>query len=270
MSTPSWKWLSRSNVRREVPGRAASGGASARPCLPAVEALGDRILLSVAVPAASSDGPPPADQILIGLLKGELKLAAGEIAALQQVGGADPQLVHKLTEAFLKVNDVIQKAGEATIKGESLDSKHKDLVEFLDSEFLKIDSALAGLPQGSEAVKAAIDGIKLSAGDLLTGLSNVKLDTLDSKEQQQFLKITDAFFKYDDAFLKIEEDVLARKAGKGQQEFLIIKMNEVLISSVQKLSDDGLKEQLTGLVAQTEKILIGLLQPGETGGDVIG
>jgi len=91
MSTPSWKWLQRSNAR-ELTARAEPAGASPRPCLPAVEALGDRILLSAVAPAAaSSDGPPPADQILIGLIKGELKLATSELAALQLVGGEDPQ-----------------------------------------------------------------------------------------------------------------------------------------------------------------------------------
>jgi hypothetical protein len=270
MSNPSWKWLSRSSAR-ELPSRASSSGAPARPCLPTVEALGDRILLSAVAPAAASEGPPPIDRILIGLIKGELNLATSEIAALKLVGGDDPQLLHKVTEALLRVDDVVNKVGEAVIKGDLTQEKQNKALELIDSEFLKIDSAIADLPGGAqEGLKAALDTIKLSAGDLLGALSNIKLDELSDKAQQTYLKIADVFGDVDAGLLKIEEGVLARKAGKGQQEFLVIKLNDVLVSSVQKLGNDALKEQLSGIVADTEKILIGLLQPSETPGDVIG
>ena len=62
--------------------------------------------------------------------------------------------------------------------------------------------------------------------------------------------------------LKVQEAVLLRKAGKGQQEFLIIKMNDIIITKV--VSDPQLKESLQDLAASTEKILIGLLQPPTT------
>ena len=271
MSTPSWKWLQRSNAR-ELTARAESPGAPSRPCLPAVEALGDRILLSAVAPAAgSSDGPPPADQILIGLIKGELKLATSELAALQLVGGEDPQLLHKVTEGLLNISNVVSKVGEAVIKGDLTDHKENKAVELLDSEFLKLDSAISGLSGGAqEGLKAALDTIKLNAGQLVGALSNLKLDELSDKTRQTFLKIADVFGDVDAGLLKIEESVLARKAGKGQQDFLVIKLNDILVSSFKKLDDARLKEQLTGIVADTEKILIGLLQPGETGGDVIG
>jgi len=141
----------------------------------------------------------------------------------------------------------------------------------LDSEFLKLDSAISGLSGGAqEGLKAALDTIKLNAGQLVGALSNLKLDELSDKTRQTFLKIADVFGDVDAGLLKIEESVLARKAGKGQQDFLVIKLNDILVSSFKKLDDARLKEQLTGIVADTEKILIGLLQPGETGGDVIG
>ena len=53
---------------------------------------------------AASEGPPPVDRVLIGLLQGELKLATQEVAVLKLIGDQDPQLLHKLTEAFAKVN----------------------------------------------------------------------------------------------------------------------------------------------------------------------
>src|SRR5438552_3603381 len=105
MSGPSWKWLSSRPTARELAAAGASGQSPARPCLPRVEPLGDRILLSVAPAAASTtDGPPPINQVLIGLLQGELKLATQEVAALNIVGGDNPQLLHKLTEAFLSID----------------------------------------------------------------------------------------------------------------------------------------------------------------------
>jgi hypothetical protein len=274
MSHPSFKWMpSRDNVRD----LAAAGmtPATARPCLPAVEQLGDRILLSAVAPAAASEGPPPVDRVLIGLLQGELKLATQEVAVLKLIGDQDPQLLHKLTEAFAKVNrDIFAKLGD--IKGESLDEKHKDAVASLDRDFLKIDNILTGavanLPGGTqETLKSLVGDIKLNAGDLLDAVSGMKLDTLDQKVREQYLKITDDFLKFDQGLLKIEEQVLTtdRKAGKGQQEFLLIKMNDVIISSIQKLSDGNLKENLAGLLADTDKILIGLLQPSDTGDQIV-
>jgi hypothetical protein len=271
MSTPSWKWLSSRLTARELVAGAASSRMPSRPCLPAVEALGDRIMLSAVAPAAASEGPPPADQILIGLIKGELNLATSELAALKLAGGEDAQLLHKITESFLKIDDVVNKVGEAVIKGELTENKDSKALELLDAEFVKLDAAIGGLSGNTqEQLKAAIGDIKLSAGDLVGALSNIKLDEVSDKERQTFLKIADAFGDVDAGLLKIEEAVLARKAGKGQQEFLVIKLTDVLVSSFQKLSDAGLKEQLSGIVADTEKILIGLLQPGETPGDVIG
>ena len=274
MSHPSFKWMpSRDNVRDLA--AAGTTPATSRPCLPAVEQLGDRILLSAVAPAAATDGPPPVDRVLIGLLQGELKLATQEAAVLKLIGGADPQLVHKLTEAFEKVNsDVFLKLGD--IKGESIDEKHKDEIASLDQDFLKIDGilqgALANVPGGTqETIKAAVGDIKLNAGDLLDAVSGIKLDTIDEKAQVQYLKIASDFLKLDQGLLKIEEQVLttARKAGKGQQEFLLIKMTDIIVSSVQKLSDGNLKENLLGLLADTDKILIGLLQPSDTGDQIV-
>ena len=102
MSNPSWKWLSSRSTARELAAQALRSKAPPRPCLPAVEPLGDRIMLSVSA-AAATDGPPPIDQVLIGLIKGELSLATSELAAMKLAGGEDRQLLHKLTEGFLKI-----------------------------------------------------------------------------------------------------------------------------------------------------------------------
>jgi hypothetical protein len=265
---PSWKWLSRGSKAHDL--AASAKTTSSRPCLPVIEQLGDRVMLSAApVPAASSDGPPPANQILIGLLQGELKLANSELSALRIAGGAeDPSLVHKLNERFLKIDQEISTLGEAILKGDLSQHKENKIIEQIGSEFLKIDELVGGFPQDvQESIKAAIDGIKLSTGDLVASLS--KFDTIDisQKEQLQFLKITDAFGDLDAALLKLQEGIVEQKDTFDKQKYLEIKLEDVLVSSA-KIEDQGLQRELLGLAAQTEKILIGLLQPPSTG-DVI-
>jgi len=135
MPVPTWNWLPLRNHRRHDPGDTPAA-VPTRPCLPAVEPLGDRVMLSAA-PAAAAEGPPPADQILIGLLKGQLGLATQELAALK-LAGDDSQLVHKLTERFLKIDDVANKYGDALIKGDLTDQKIKLALFELEQQFLKI------------------------------------------------------------------------------------------------------------------------------------
>jgi hypothetical protein len=264
-SKPSWKWLSRACNARDL---AASGrNTSSRPCLPVIEQLGDRVMLSAApVPAAaSSEEPPPINQVLIGLLQGELKLATSELSALKIAGEAqDSSLLHKLNEGFLKIDQVISNLGDAIIKGDLTENKDNKAIEQIDLELMKIDALVGGFPDDvQESLKAALDGIKLSAGDLVSNLS--KFDTIDlsHKEQLQFLKITDAFTDLDAALLKLQEGIIEDKATTDKQKFLEIKLDQILVSSAQ-LTDEGLKEDLLGLAAQTEKILIGLLQPPST------
>ena len=272
MSTPSWKWLPSRSTARELAAGAASSPAPSRPCLPSVEALGDRIMLSAAPAlAASDDGQVPVDRILIGLLKGELSRVNSELAALKLVGGEDPKLLHQLTQGLLKVDAVVSKVGEAVIKGELTENKENKALELLESEFLKIDAALQGLsPAVQKQVQAAIGDIKLGAGELVEALSGIKLDELSHKDEQTFIKITDAFGDVGAGLLKLEQDILASKVRTDKQNYLVIKLTDVLVSSFNKVTDEGLKEQLTGIVADTEKILIGLLQPVQTPGDVIG
>ena len=170
----------------------ASPATTSRPCLPAVEVLGDRILLSVSVEPGGNDQnpPPPVDQILIGLLKGELKIATDELAALRLVGGEDPQARHKVTEGFLRIDDVLQRYGEAIIKGDLTEQKIKLAQAELDSAFAKVND----LKIGGEVLQAALDGIKLDTAGLLASLNRVgSVGDLSQKEQLQYVKIADVF-----------------------------------------------------------------------------
>jgi hypothetical protein len=258
MSGPSWKWLPSRNARNLQ--RPAAPAAS-RPCLPAVEALGDRILLSVSVePGASQDPPPPVDQILIGLLKGELKLAADELALQKIIGGEDPQALHQATLGLLRIGDVLDKYGEALVKGDLTEQKIKIAQAELDRAFDK----LGDIKVGGDALKEAIGDIKLDTASLLSTLEKIApVGDLGHQEELHYLKIVDTFGDLDEGLLKLQESILARKAGKAQLDYLSVKLNDVLVTG-RLIEDAELKQHVLSIAAETEKILIGLLQPPQT------
>jgi hypothetical protein len=267
MLRPSWKWLSSRLAAREL---ATPSNAPSRPCLPAMEQLGDRIMLSASPDALASENPPPTfDQVLIGLVKGELKLATSELSAIKLVGVLDSDLIHKFTESLMKVDNVIMNAGENLMKGQLTDLKQNSAYEWLKMEFLKIDQLVGGLPD-SERLKTQVEEVKLAASDLLTTLTNVNpVGDLSHKQQELFVKIADTFGDITGGLLKLDEDLLAGKKINGDQEYLKIKFEDILVSSL-KQDDEKLKIQLQDALGEANAILIGLLRPTDTGGDVIG
>ncbi len=105
--------------------------------------------------------------------------------------------------------DIFAKIGD--IKGESLDDKHKDQIEVLSWSWGVTNAAPKG-GGGGGAGKASFRDLTFThhidkASPLL----------LKGCATGQHLK---------------EATITHRKAGKGQQEFLIIKMNDVIITSV--------------------------------------
>jgi hypothetical protein len=71
----------------------------------------------------------------------------------------------------------------------------------------------------------------------------------------------------DRAAFKYQERLATDKTTPTDQQFLKIKLSDVLISSA-KVEDATLKAEITGIVASAEQTLIGLLLPASTG-DVI-
>jgi hypothetical protein len=247
LPTPSWKWLSSRLTTRAL---AIPGATPSRPCLPAIEQLDDRVMLSVSI-----EGAPKGDtQILIGLLRGQVELVSHEVNILKIAG--DLKLdIHKFNESFLKIDDLIYKFGEdpiGTIKGESLALKLDKTINDLKIEFLKIDTLVGGLPEGSDReLKLLVDTFEHKATDLINFLgASTGGGDLEHKIEDTYLKVADSFLKLDGAVLKVEEDSIARKAGKGQQEYLKIKLEEVLVSSL-KIDDGDLKQDLLGLASDT-------------------
>ena len=108
-------------------------------------------------------------------------------------------------------SDIFAKIGD--IKGESPDSKHKHEIEVLSWSWGVTNPAkVAGGGSGGGAGKASFHDLSFTH----------KID----KASPLLLKgcATGQHLK--------EATITHRKAGKGQQEFLIIKMNDVLITAV--------------------------------------
>src|SRR5688500_20015904 len=107
MSNPL-KGLPPQPIARELAACAAS--APSRPCLPAVEQLGDRIMMSadpmssVAQPLALTNPPPQVSAILIGMMKGDTDAFASDLAALKLAASLDARLGHKLADVLKKVD----------------------------------------------------------------------------------------------------------------------------------------------------------------------
>ena len=112
--------------------------------------------------------------------------------------------------------DIFAKIG--AIKGESLDDKHKDEVELLSWSWGVSHSEGTGTGGGGTG-KASFADFNMTHH--IDKASPVLMAACATGEHIKDATIT------------------ARKAGKGQQEYLIIKMNDILITSVQPSLSDG-------------------------------
>src|SRR5262245_66309019 len=113
--------------------------------------------------------------------------------------------------------DIFAKIGD--IKGESLDNKHKDEIEVLSFSWGVSNPGSHGAGGGGGAGKATFQDLSIVHKiDKATPL------LLKACATGQHLK---------------EATITHRKAGKGQQEFLVIKMNDVVITAV---TDEDSKE----------------------------
>ena len=104
-------------------------------------------------------------------------------------------------------SDIFAKIGD--IKGESTDSKHKDEIEVLSFSWGVTNSAKI---KGGGAGKATFTDLSF-----LHGIDKASPNLLSACATGAHLK---------------EATITHRKAGKGQQEYLIIKMNDVIITGV--------------------------------------
>ena len=114
-------------------------------------------------------------------------------------------------------SDIFAKLGD--IKGESLDDKHKDEIEVLSWSW-GVTNAITLAGTGAGQGKASFHDLSFTH----------KIDKASPVLMQACA--TGVHLK--------EATITHRKAGKGQQEFLIIKMNDVIITAMTDAdSSDG-------------------------------
>lgn len=114
-------------------------------------------------------------------------------------------------------SDIFAKIGD--IKGESLDDKHKDEIEILSWSWGVTNAGVMSGGSGGGGV----------------GRANFQ----DLSFTHNIDKASPLLLKACATGVHIKEATIThRKAGKGQQEFLIFKLNDVIITSV-KQSDSG-------------------------------
>ena len=107
-------------------------------------------------------------------------------------------------------SDIFAKIGD--IKGESLDSKHKDEIEVLSFSWGVTNSASIGSGGGGGAGKATFQDLSFHHG-----IDKASPGLLRACATGEHIK---------------DATITHRKAGKGQQEYLIIKMNDIIITGV--------------------------------------
>jgi type VI secretion system secreted protein Hcp len=106
--------------------------------------------------------------------------------------------------------DIFAKIGD--IKGESTDSKHKDEVEVLSYYWGVANPGHIGTGGGGGAGRATFQDLSI-----VHKIDKASPKLLEACATGEHLK---------------EATITFRKAGKGQQDFLIIKMNDVIITGV--------------------------------------
>src|SRR6266404_8015341 len=107
-------------------------------------------------------------------------------------------------------SDIFAKIGD--IKGESLDSKHKDEIEVLSFSWGVTNTGATAAGGGGGAGKATFQD--LSIVHKIDKASPLLMQACATGEHLK------------------EATITFRKAGKGQQDFLIIKMNDVIVTGV--------------------------------------
>ena len=106
--------------------------------------------------------------------------------------------------------DIFAKIGD--IKGESLDDKHKDEIEVLSFSWGVTNAGVISPGAGGGAGKATFQDLSI--------VHNI------DKSSPLLLKACATGTHLKDAI------ITHRKAGKGQQEYLIVKLNDVIITGV--------------------------------------
>jgi type VI secretion system secreted protein Hcp len=128
--------------------------------------------------------------------------------------------------------DIFAKIGD--IKGESLDSKHKDEVEVLSWSWGVTQSGTMAYGGGGGEGKASFHDFNFT--HYVDKASPVLMKVCATGEHIK------------------EATITVRKAGKGQQEFLVIKMADIIVTSVAPGGSAGGDATMESIALQCSKV----------------
>ena len=159
--------------------------------------------------------PPPANgdtQILIGLLRGGLKVTQDEFQLLKILGTATPaeskvdvhdiqvvKVVDKASATLLRLSDTLTTVGDDLIKGELTDLKLRDAESKI--EFLKIkleDIIISSVDAKTQkAALPIVDSLFTDAASLVQGLVGIEGESADHKhtDEIELVKLSSDFLK---------------------------------------------------------------------------
>ena len=129
-------------------------------------------------------------------------------------------------------SDIFAKIGD--IKGESLDDKHKDEVDVLSWSWGVQQSGTMAHGGGGGEGKASFNDFHFT--HYVDKASPVLLKACATGEHIK------------------EATITVRKAGKGQQEFLILKMTDILITSVNPSGSGDAASTMEAVALQSSKV----------------
>lgn len=276
----SWDWLApRSFVRLPAVSEKIQGG---RPCLPSVETLGDRVLLSVAPAAVVVNQIPPGPCLVadvdgtIGQPQASASIALDEIVIQKQLDKSSPTLLVSLDTEFFKMNNLFGALDGALVTGTASPAYLKLVQGAVGDEFLKIDGLLGIGSVTADATTGtgllpAVQKLQSDAGGLLTTLSglapgagggSIKIDL-------QYLILDAAFTDLENNLIQLSADTITQKIAPSvdylKVDYLKIKLDEAIITSLLP-PDPAVQAALQGAMTEADTIVTSLTQPTTTDG----
>jgi len=274
---PNWSWL----PARFGPD-ASPAAPQSRPCLPSVEKLDGRVLLSV---SASEFTIPK-------VLDKSTPLLQAEAAALLPVDGESTDAKHKdwfneLGVDFVKINSIFQQYEDDILANKVAPAEQKGVTEQLSLNFGKIEFLASKIDQqgGDGQLLPAVQKIRLAAmGDgsvissenlgLLGDLSKItpeQVTTIPAEARAIFVKMNDSFWKLDEYAIDFKLDLIRGVPGdvatkqfddKVQKEYLKIKLDQVFVSSyLDGSSQDALSKAIQNEVDAVNGIVHPVTNP---------
>lgn len=288
---PGWRWApSRFGADRNE-SQGTGSPAPARPCLPSVEKLDERLLFSVSV----------SDFHFVKVVdKSSPTLAVAESNVLTPVPGATVDSNYKgqfveLANDFLKVNDILFKYEQDVLSNKVTPTEASDVSESLSLNFGKIEYLASQLDGGTGQLLPAVQNvIDLASGtgregnadsSILSDLNNLadqmKISPFPDAEADAVAKMAGDYWKLGEVALNykldliqgVPSDVASKQATtKEKQEYLKIQLDQVLVSSYISAADqqdlnatlDGAINLVNGVINPTAAS-VGVTTPAVTG-----